>query len=111
MAFNISFFKLPKHKVFNYQPLYYDERKEHRENVKAEVLREKAAREGTEYRDEHYYPGKYISGKMQEELHGNRRNALAQNTVKIIGVISIVIFFLFLFYFADGFLMFLESIR
>ncbi len=25
------FFKLPKHKVFNYDPIYYDERKEKRE--------------------------------------------------------------------------------
>lgn len=111
MAFNISFFKLPKHKVFNYQPLYYDERKERRENVRADALREKARREGTEFRDENYYPGKYISGKMQEELRCNRRNALAQNIVKIIGAISLVVFFIFLFYFADGFLMFLKSIR
>ena len=29
----ISFFKTPKHRVFNYTPVYYDERKEHREKA------------------------------------------------------------------------------
>lgn len=111
MAFNISFFKVPKHKVFNYQPLYYDDRKERRENVKAEVLREKARKEGKEFKDEHYYPGKYIAGKMQEELHTNRRHAIAQSMIRVIGALTIALFILFLFYFADGYLMFLNSFR
>ena len=33
----ISFFKVPKHKVFNYQPLYYDPEKEAREQRRREL--------------------------------------------------------------------------
>lgn len=33
----ISFFKVPKHRVFNYQPLYYDPEKERREQRRKEM--------------------------------------------------------------------------
>lgn len=33
----ISFFKVPKHRVFNYQPLYYDPEKERREQRRKEL--------------------------------------------------------------------------
>ncbi len=33
----ISFFKTGKPKTFNYQPLYYDERKEELENIKKQI--------------------------------------------------------------------------
>jgi len=33
----ISFFKVPQHRVFNYQPLYYDPEKERREQRKKEL--------------------------------------------------------------------------
>ena len=32
----ISFFKVPNHRVFHYEPRYWDERKERREMVKNE---------------------------------------------------------------------------
>ena len=50
----ISFFKVPNHRVFHYEPRYWDERKERREMVKNETLREKALREGKEWKDEVY---------------------------------------------------------
>ncbi len=106
-----SFFKTPQHKVFNYQPLYYDERKERRENVRADALREKAQREGTEFKDENYYPGKYIKGKIQENSERNRKHAVSQKTLKIIGMLSIAIFFLFLAYFAQSFVAFMQSVQ
>ncbi len=106
-----SFFKTPQHKVFNYQYRYYDERKERRENVKADALREKAKREGTEYHDENWYPGKYIKGKLQENAERNRKTALSQKTIKIIGMLSIAIFFMFLIFFAQNYTVFLQSLR
>lgn len=33
----ISFFKVPKHRVFNYQPIYYDPEKERREQRRKEL--------------------------------------------------------------------------
>ena len=71
----ISFFKVPNHRVFHYEPRYWDERKERREMVKNETLREKALREGKEWKDESYRPGMYISGKFQEQARNNRRGS------------------------------------
>ena len=101
---NISFFKTPSHRVFHYEPRYYDERKEHREAVRQEALREKAIREGKEWKDESYQPGKYIKGRLQEQ-------ALNKNLTRIIGLVSVAIFFAFLIYFAKYFTVFLESMR
>lgn len=107
----ISFFKTPKHRVFNYTPLYYDERKEHREKVKEEALREKAIREGKEWKDENYKPGKYLSGTWQEAAQKNRKHALGGSVRKIIGLVTLAIFFVFLFFFAEYFQMFLNSLK
>ena len=76
---NISFFKTPSHRVFHYEPRYWDERKERREQVRQDALREKALREG--------------------------------NLTRIIGLVSVAIFFAFLIYFAKYFTVFLESMR
>ena len=47
MALKFSFFRTPKHRVFNYQPLYYDERKEELEERIARA-KEEAQRENWE---------------------------------------------------------------
>ncbi len=108
---NISFFKTPSHRVFHYEPRYYDERKEHREQVRNEALREKALREGKEWKDDSYKPGMYISGKLQEQARNNRRGAIGKNLTRIIGLVSVAIFFAFLIYFAKYFTIFMESMR
>ena len=38
---NISFFKTPSHRVFHYEPRYWDERKERREQVRQDALRDR----------------------------------------------------------------------
>lgn len=111
MGINISFFKTPKHKVFKYTPIYYDERKEHREMVKEEALREKAVKEGCEWKDEGYYPGKYIKGKLQGEVKRQRKHALGESLIKIISIVSLLVFFILLIYFAKNFQIFLQAIR
>lgn len=111
MGLNISFFKTPKHRVFNYTPLYYDERAEHREEVIAEAEREKAEREGRPWKDKHYYPGKNIRGKIRESSAKNRRHAMKDSTSRIIGVVALVIFFILLYYFAEYYTVFLNLIR
>ena len=90
---NISFFKTPSHRVFHYEPRYYDERKEHREAVRQEALREKAIREGKEWKDESYQPGKYIKGRLQEQARNSRKGSLNKNLTRIIGLVSVAIFF------------------
>ena len=68
---NISFFKTPSHRVFHYEPRYWDERKERREQVRQDAL----------------------------------------SLTRIIGLVSVAIFFAFLIYFAKYFTVFLESMR
>lgn len=108
---NISFFKTPRHRVFHYEPRYWDERKERREQVKNDALREKALREGKEWKDESYRPGMFISGRLQEQARNNRRGSLNKNLTRIIGLVSVLIFFAFLIYFAKYFTVFMESMR
>ena len=52
------FFNLPKHRVFNYQPVFYDPKKEDLDARIAKAEREKAEAEGKE--KEPYVPGEYI---------------------------------------------------
>lgn len=108
---NISFFKTPQHRVFHYEPRYWDERRERREQVRNEALREKAIREGKEWKCESYKPGSYISGRLQEQARNSRRGALNKNLTRIIGLVSVAIFFAFLIYFAKFYTVFLESLR
>lgn len=37
----LTFFKTPKHKQFNYRPLFYDKKKEEREKLQKTALEEK----------------------------------------------------------------------
>ena len=108
---NISFFKTPEHRVFHYEPRYWDESKERREHVENEALKEKALREGKEWKDEAYKPGMYISGRLQEQARNSRRGSLNKNLTRIIGLVSVAIFFAFLIYFAKYYTVFLESMR
>lgn len=78
--------------------------------VRQEALREKALREGKEWKDDSYKPGQYISGRLQEQMRHGRRNSLSKNMTKLIGMISVLIFLAFLFYFARYFKIFLESL-
>ena len=102
----ISFFKVPNHRVFHYEPRYWDERKERREMVKNETLREKA-----EWKDESYRPGMYISGKFQEQARNNRRGSLSKNLTRIIGLVSVATFLALLYFFAKYATIVLEGIR
>ena len=108
---NISFFKVPRHRVFHYEPRYWDERKEHREQVRNEALREKALKEGREWKDESYRPGQYISGRLQEQARNSRRGSLSKNQTRLIAMASVAIFLVFLIYFAKYFTVFMESMR
>ena len=95
MALRFSFFNSPKHKVFNYQPLYFDPEKERREQRRAQLL--------PRTREERlYYPGRLIRGSFQKALYENRRHAGDNRYVRIVIVLSIVILFIAVIYFADG---------
>ena len=44
-----SFFKIPRHKQFNYEPLYYDERKEKLQERIKQIEQEYGVKNGEEY--------------------------------------------------------------
>ncbi len=44
-----SFFKTPRHKQFNYEPLYYDERKEKLQERIKQIEQEYGVKKGEEY--------------------------------------------------------------
>lgn len=111
MAISFSFFKVPKHRVFHYEPRYYDERKEHRDAVAREARRQKAVREGKEWKEEGYVPGKNIPGSIQQAVENNRRHPMKPSTMRLVSYITLLIFFIFLFFFGQTFVEFLNLIR
>ena len=60
MAFKLGIFKTPNHKVFNYQPLYYDPRKEELDE-KVEMARRAET-------------GEYVPGDMVKRAFKRNRN-------------------------------------
>lgn len=85
------FFKTPRHRQFNYQPLYYDPEKEEREERNREIKRELGIQQGN--------PGDYRPtirrGSMKAYFKGNKRAERRSN----LRLFLIVIFLLFLAYF------------
>ncbi len=84
MGLNLSFFKTPKHRVFNYQPLYYDPRKE--------ALQERIARarEEEKGKEKDYVPGKNIRNNFRKALYDNRKQAGSPLLMRVIVLISLL---------------------
>jgi len=116
MASRFSFFKTPSHRVFTYQPLYYDPEKEKREKraiqlraIREEEMRKKGipvpsdADADPRTREERlYYPGKRIRGSFRKALYENRRHAGDNRFLRLVAVLSIAALLILLFYFADA---------
>jgi len=118
MALRLTLFNSPKHKVFNYQPLYFDPEKEKREQRRAQFhfkKEEETQNTGASIdtqtnpeikvrtREERlYYPGKNIRGSFQRALSENRRSPGDNRFVRIVLILSIVILFIAAIYLADG---------
>lgn len=103
MGFRLSFFKTPKHRVFNYTPIFYDERKERMQERLDAIEKEKAEQEGREWKNERYIPGRNIRGKMRDAMENNKRHAMSPSLSKIVGLVSVGILFVLIYYFANYF--------
>ena len=129
MALQFTFFKTPKHRVFNYSPIYYDPEKEEREQRAAQLRAEREGerrkkggdpsleegiggrRADTRTREERlYYPGKRIRGSFQRSLYENRRHAGNNRYLRIIILLSVVVLLVALIYFADGFALLFKAL-
>ena len=81
-----SFFKLPRHKDFNYSPLYFDERKEELEKKKREAS-------GISFSEKPIM----IKGYFKERAKSNRKKALNKSNIRLITIILFL--FLIIYYF------------
>jgi len=104
MAFNLSFFKTPKHRVFNYQPLYYDEKKE--------AMQERYARQHEEEKgkEQGYIPGRLLRGNLRRAVYHNRRGTGSVLLNRIIILVSLIILLFVAYYVAKSFGLFFDSL-
>ena len=83
-----------EHKVFNYKPIYYDQKKEE--------LRQKFGKvDGTydkESKKETYVPGSYIKGSWRDGNYKNTRSNAnkAQNIIGLVGLILLAVVLIFI---------------
>lgn len=109
-----SLFNTPKHRVFNYKPLYYDQAKEElQERIKAaeEAKRTGEGYDRSAYIHEHpevegenvrrYIPGRNIRGKIQKSVYENRKSSLSPLITRVIIFVSIIVMMLAVYFLAD----------
>ncbi|MGE0092279.1 MAG: hypothetical protein AB7S40_06950 [Bacteroidales bacterium] len=111
MGLKLSFFKTPKHRVFNYQPLYYDERKEDlqervtraREQAQEEERIKKGLPKQEAKTNPNYVPGKNIRTNFRKTFYESRRRPNSPFIMRIIVLLSMVGLMVALYYIAQAF--------
>lgn len=83
------FFKIPRHRQFNYNPVYYDPEKEEREERRREIKREM----GIKDEESEYHPT-IKRGSMKAYFKGNKRAERNSN----LRLVLIIVFLLFVAY-------------
>ena len=101
MAFRISFFRTPKHRVFNYKPRYWNPEKEAFEE-RIKQSREKVAAEKRN-EDKPYIPGGSIRGSFQHRHEVERRYPARQKIIRAIIVVSLVVIMVMALYLTQAF--------
>lgn len=91
----ISFFNLPEHRVFTYRPRYYDETKEH-----IQELEKKYATD--ENGEKIYVPGMSIREAYRKGIDGKRKQAGNARLKNIILLLSMIAVFVVAYYIAQG---------
>ncbi len=87
-----GFFRLPKHKQFDFRPRYYDaDKEEFEERVK------RAKQEAKGYSDGEYIPN--IKGKMRQHLIDHKKSQSPYARIRrIIIAVSIILLFILFYY-------------
>lgn len=102
MGLGFSFFKTPKHRVFNYQPLYYDEKRE-KMKERLEKLQEEEGISETNYR-----PGKFIRHNMRKSIYQNKSKSNNPVVTRIIIMVALIGLLIMLYYLAQYFGLFFQ---
>ena len=123
MAFGFKFWHIPEHRVFHYEPRYYDERKERLEELykkygktmPGEEIDSMARQEGlTEDTGKRYIPGMHIRGsfrKTYEEKRLSREKDNAPMTIvkRIVLILTLAAVAFAAYYLSKGFVLLLVS--
>ena len=96
MGIGFSFFKAPKHRVYNYQPLYYDEKKEDMQERFDKLHEEEKGKE------REYKPGKAIRGKLKKAVYESRRQPGSPLLTRFIVLLSLLGLVVVLYYVAKS---------
>ena len=123
MAFGIKFWHIPEHRVFHYEPRYYDERKEKLEELykkygktmPGEEIEAIAREEGlTDETGKRYIPGMYIRGSfrqtfVEKRLSKEKENSAMSWVKKIILALTLVAIAFAAYYLSKGFILMLVN--
>lgn len=89
MAFGFKFWHIPEHRVFHYEPRYYDENKERLEEIykkygktmPGKEIEEMARKEGLTGEDgRRYIPGMHIRGSFRKTYEEKRLSSEKDNS-------------------------------
>ncbi len=94
MAFNFGFFGKREHRVFNYRPRYYDPKEDEMKEKFGHLHKDKE--EDAEKGPEQYVPGDYVKGSLRSAAYKKTKDS--SKNQHIIGIISMVLFFIMLIY-------------
>lgn len=102
----ISFFNTPRHKVFHYDPLFYNKEKENMKDRYAKYgkIYEKDGEEtdGTNCEGPTYIPGKNIRGAIRKNMDNNRKQAGNSKLKTILMILAVLGAIVVAFYLGAG---------
>ena len=121
MAFGIKFWHIPEHRVFHYEPRYYDERKERLEELykkygktmPGEEIEAIAKKEGlVDDTGKRYIPGMHIRGSFRQTYEDKRLSKEKENSPmsivkKLVLVLTAVAIAFAAYYLSKGFILLL----
>ena len=120
MAFGFKFWHIPEHRVFHYEPRYYDERKERLEalykkygkTMPGEKIDEMARKEGMIEEVKRYIPGMHIRGSFRETYESKRLSKEKENSPmslvrKLILALTMIALAAAAYYLSKGFVLLL----
>jgi hypothetical protein len=123
MAFGIKFWHIPEHRVFHYEPRYYDERKERLEELykkygktmPGEEIEAMAKKEGLiDETGRRYIPGMHIRGSFRQTYEEKRLSKEKDNSPmaiakKVIMILTGVAIAFAAYYLSKGFILLLVN--
>ncbi len=123
MAFGIKFWHIPEHRVFHYEPRYYDERKERLEELykkygktmPGEEIEAMAKKEGlVDETGRRYIPGMHIRGSFRQTYEEKRLSKEKDNSPmaiakKVILILTGIAIAFAAYYLSKGFILLLVN--